>query len=87
MKKVILSTLSALRLYLVLFSRAPVVLYSNCVPRVTLSLSDNNSIGDEGAKALSAALKDSRLEKLYLGTLSSAARCGDFPSRPGSALR
>ena len=59
-----------LRLYLVLYTSAPLVLYSNFVPRVTLSLSGFNSIGDEGAKALSAALKDSRLEKLYLSTLS-----------------
>ena len=54
------------------------MLYAVFVADVTLSLSDWNSIGDEGAKALSAALKDSRLEKLYLGTLSSAAIFGVF---------
>ena len=53
-----------------LFTSAPVVLYSNFVPHVILSLSDGNSIGDEGAKALSAALKDSRLETLHFSTLS-----------------
>ena len=46
------------------------MLYSNFVPHVTLSLSVSNSIGNNGAEALAAALKDSRLEKLYLGTLS-----------------
>jgi hypothetical protein len=54
------------------------VLYSNSVPDVTLSLSAYNSIGDEGAKALSAALKDSRLEKLSLCTLSVAANFGSL---------
>jgi hypothetical protein len=76
-----------LRLYLVHFSSAPLVLYSNFVPRVTLSLSGKNSIGDEGAKALSAALKDSRLETLCLGKLSAAAILGALHERPGSALR
>jgi hypothetical protein len=54
------------------------VLYSNCVPRVTLSLSGGNKLTDAGAEALSAALKDSRLEKLYLCTLSAAAIFGAF---------
>ena len=69
-----------------LFSSAPLVLYSNFVPHVTLSLSDANSIGDNGAEALSAALKDSRLQKLDLSTLSSAAILGALHERPGSAL-
>jgi hypothetical protein len=65
-----LRTLSALPLNLVLYTSAPLVLYSNFVPRVTLSLSGGNSIGDEGVTALAAALKDSSLSVLDLCTVS-----------------
>jgi hypothetical protein len=70
-----------------IFRRAPVVLYANLVPDVTLSLSGGNSIGDEGATALAAGLKDSSLSKLNLSTLSAAAIFGALHERPASALR
>ena len=54
------------------------MLYSNFVPHVILSLSDGNSIGDEGVTALAAGLKDSSLSVLRLCTLSAAAKFGDF---------
>jgi hypothetical protein len=62
----------------VFYSSAPLVLYSNCVPRVTLSLSDENHIGDMGAEALARGLPDSQITYLSLGKLSAAAIFGTF---------
>jgi hypothetical protein len=62
------------------------VLYAVFVADVTLSLSDGNKLTDAGAEALAAALKDSRLQTLWLGTLSSAAILGALHERPASAL-
>jgi hypothetical protein len=61
---------------LVLFSSAPLLLYTIFVTYVTLSLSGGNKLTDAGAEALAAVLKDSQLQKLYLSTLSSAAIFG-----------
>jgi hypothetical protein len=75
-----------LQLYLVLFSSAPVVLYAIFVADVTLSLSDENAIGDQGAEALARGLPDSQITVLSLCTLSAAAIFGTFHERPASAL-
>ena len=59
---------------------APIVLYTNSVPRTSpyLYLSDENQVSDAGASALAAALKDSSLSVLALSTLSAAAILGAF---------
>ena len=67
-----------LRLYLVHFSSAPLLLYTIFVAYVTLSLSDNNAIGDQGAEALARGLPDSQITHLNLSTLSAAAIFGTF---------
>ena len=56
------------------------MLYTNCVPRTSpyLYVSGGNQVSDAGASALAAALKDSRLVELWLGTLSAAAVLGAF---------
>ena len=82
-----LGTLSALPLNLVLFTSAPLVLYAVFVADVTLSLSDDNAIGDQGAEALARGLPDSQITKLSLCTLSAAAILGALHERPASALR